>query len=445
MTEIDKVVPEIEARAQILAECLPLASRAFVIEFAGTPKSGKSTTVEAIRHFFARSGFRVHVLIERASICPIPMKGHLFFNTWCASTMLSELLEEVDTDTDIIIVDRGIFDALVWLTMQKDRGELTSDEFHIIEAFFLMDRWRGLIDLAVVMNVDPEEAIRRENSQRISARIGSIMNEEVLGRLSESVRKAARTYGPKFDGIIEHETSGMTIRESAAKLATQILDRLEEFLSPEILVVPRREVERLPVTNGGNFAENADDIISKCIADHGEFVSRSRVESNDEYVQIIAAGLLTHEEQVFLFRRKERDPKYALYGKETVWQGAHVPKTPGVRGVPLLEQALLDRIKRNLFLSRGFGTRLVGYCWDVTDARESRHVGVIFRVDIDNREAAIDLRKKEFRRGRGHGLAGGFVNWSQLAQEADSGKLEPWSLAILRHFHSRQVQHKDDC
>src|SRR5262245_46546772 len=69
-----------------------------------------------------------------------PMKGHLFFNTWCAATMLAELLENVDTDTDIIIVDRGLFDALVWLTLQHQRRELTQDEAKTIEAFLLLDR-----------------------------------------------------------------------------------------------------------------------------------------------------------------------------------------------------------------------------------------------------------------------------------------------------------------
>jgi len=101
------------------------------------------------------------------------MKGHLFFNTWCASTMLAELLANVETETDIIIVDRGLFDALVWLTLQRQRGELTGDEAQIIENFLLLERWRTLIDLAVLMKVTPDEAIKRELAPRISAKLGA--------------------------------------------------------------------------------------------------------------------------------------------------------------------------------------------------------------------------------------------------------------------------------
>jgi hypothetical protein len=192
---------ELEERVQSLGEhataihdnLLGFAPRAFVIEFAGTPKAGKSTSVEAIRHFFTRHDFRVHVLIERASVCPIPMKGHLFFNTWCAGTMLADLIANVDTATDIIILDRGIFDALVWLTLQRQRHELTADEAQVIEAFLLLDRWRSLIDLAVVMSVPADEAMARENSQRISPKPGSIMNPEVLGNITAAVTRPSKS------------------------------------------------------------------------------------------------------------------------------------------------------------------------------------------------------------------------------------------------------------
>src|SRR5260370_4149715 len=150
LSDNQEMVRALEQRLATLKSTLSYAHRAFVIEFAGTPKSGKSTSVEAIRHFFARNGFRVHVLAERAAVCPIPIKGHLFFNTWCAASMLAELLANIETDTDIIIIDRGIVDALVWLQLQRQRGELTKGEAQTIEAFFLLNRWRSLVDLSVI-------------------------------------------------------------------------------------------------------------------------------------------------------------------------------------------------------------------------------------------------------------------------------------------------------
>jgi predicted NUDIX family phosphoesterase len=431
--DLEGQIQRLERRAKALHDnLLAFASRAFVIEFAGTPKAGKSTSVEAIRHFFSRHDFRVHVLIERASVCPIPMKGHLFFNTWCAATMLAELVANVDTETDIIIVDRGIFDALVWLTLQRQRHEVTADEAQTIEAFLLLDRWRSLIDLAVVMNVTPEEAMTRENSQRISPKPGSIMNPEVLGNIGAAVGAAVREYRPKFGSVIEYGTAGQNVRLSNTNLASEILNHFEAFLDPEILVVPTRELAKLPLNNGGAFSEDAREQLLKCISSFGKFVRRSHAETDAETAQMIACGLLMHNDDVFLFERKERDPKYSLYGKATIWQGAHVPRVTAKGGEDLLKSALLDRISRSLFLSRTFPVDLVGYCWEPNSDKSKHHFGVIFKVEIDNDHTAADLRRKEFRHGRGHGLAGRFVSWKSLASgELKQPNLEGWSVAIL--------------
>jgi hypothetical protein len=272
-SEIAKRVDELERRADRLLGVLKFATRAFVIEFAGSPKSGKSTSVEAIRHFFVRQGFRVHILVERASVCPIPMKGHLFFNTWCASTMLAELLANVETDTDIIIVDRGLFDALVWLTLQRQRGELTGDEAQIIENFLLLERWRTLIDLAVLMRVKADEAIKRELAPRISRKVGSIMNPDILSGLERSVVAAAEKYGHQFRGTYVHETSGEGVRSSNIRLAESILDHFEEFLDPEILVVPKGELSKLPIQGIGEFSPDAKEAIGNCISMFGTCLS----------------------------------------------------------------------------------------------------------------------------------------------------------------------------
>ena len=294
-------VKELERRVPGIRSLLKFASRAFVIEFAGTPKSGKTTSIEAVRHFFVRHGFRVHVLRERASFCPIPMKGHLFFNTWCAASMLAELLANVETETDIIIVDRGLFDALVWLALQEKRSELTANEARTIESFLLLERWRDLVDLAVVMNVSAEEAIRRENSQRITQTDGSIMNPEVLTAVTDCVDSAVKKYRTRFRALIDHATTGQEVRESLVDLANRILSELQEFLNPEILVVPRRYIASLSLDGGGAFGKDAIEAALDCIQSCGRFMRRDEAEEDFEYVQIFPCGVLRYKRQVFLF------------------------------------------------------------------------------------------------------------------------------------------------
>jgi predicted NUDIX family phosphoesterase/thymidylate kinase len=435
VSQIEVEVAKLEAEAVELRELLKYAPRAFVIEFAGTPKSGKSTSVEAIRHFFTRQGFRVHVLAERAAVCPIPMKGHLFFNTWCAATMLAELLANVETETDLIIVDRGLFDALVWLALQEKRGELTADEARTIEGFLLMKRWRSLVDLAIVMNVSAEEALDRETANRITRKSGSIMNPDVLKAVTESVDEAVDRYGPKFHALIRHHTTAKDPRQSNIELAQKVFASLRAFLNPQVLVVPKKEIEGLPWNKGGAFGPTAVADAVKCIKTYGQFIERVKAEADAGYVQIIPCGLLSYKEQVFLFQRKEADPKYRLYGKATIWQGSHVSKRNGLSIPDLLKVTLQERISRALFVSRVFRTESLGYCWDRDDPGSSQHFGLVHRIEIDNPHTAVDLKQKEFRKKRGHGMLGKFVDLQDLQGKGqDELSLESWSRTILDHI-----------
>jgi len=429
-TDIKKEIEKLDHRAKEIQSLLRYASRAFVMEFSGTPKSGKTTSVEAIRQFLSRHGFRVHVLTERAAICPIPMKGHLFFNTWCATSMLAELLANVESETDIIIVDRGLFDALVWLTLQEKRGEVTGNEAKTIDSFLLLDRWRTLIDVPVVLNVSVEDAIDREKALHITSKGGSIMNKQVLAAIVESVNEAISRYGSKFNGVINHVTTGKRIRKSNIDLANKILDRFERFLNPDILVVARQEIEELPLEQGGLYGETAVQNVLECIKTHCCFMPRHDAENNFEYVQIIPSAILRYRNEIFVFERKETDPKYHLFGKHTVWKGCHVSKREVISISEMIRMALLDRISRELFLSRIFPIKALGYCWDADDQMSSKHLGIIYQVEIDNSHTALDLRKKEFRKMRGHGFTGRFVNYQKIWNLETEMALESWSLTI---------------
>ncbi len=428
--DIDKQVAQLERQTAQAVRLLKYAPRPFVIEFAGAPKSGKSTSVEAVRHFFSRHGFSVYVLTERASECPIPMKGHLFFNTWCTCAMLAELLSNIETSTDIVIIDRGIFDSLVWLSLQRKRGELTEEEFESIESFTLLNRWRTLIDLAIVMNVDAKIAIERENSQRITQKTGSIMNPEVLSAISESVKDVEKKYRDRFRGVYVHDTTNGGVRASGVKLATAIVDHLQRFANPNILVILRSDVEKLLLSEGGAFTDEAIQILFDVIKSKGKFVPRDEAENDANLVQIVACGTLVHGNEVFVFKRKEADPKSRLYGKVTLWQGCHITEREKRKDQEALVSALQERIMRSLYLSREFKMNLVGYCWDRDEDRSKQHLGVIFEVQIDNDHTVSDLRKKEYRRWRGHGHSGQFIDWEELGKKQLVGDLESWSASL---------------
>src|SRR5215471_6733215 len=134
----DPIIESLEAQARDILRLLQArtAKRPLIIEFSGSPKSGKTTAIGVLSLFFRRNNFRVETFTERASISPLTRKGHPDFNVWVSCASLQGLIESVEKDIDLFILDRGIFDALVWNRLFARTGKINPQEAEIFEAFF---------------------------------------------------------------------------------------------------------------------------------------------------------------------------------------------------------------------------------------------------------------------------------------------------------------------
>lgn len=125
--------------------------RPLFVEFAGTPKSGKSTCIDTVQHFFRRVGFKVLAPTEGASKrTPYYLKDNwLSFNTWSATYALTHILEgKYGTDQyHLSILDRGLFDALAWFELLNSRGDIPDFDCETIQNVLLIEHWQQMIDV----------------------------------------------------------------------------------------------------------------------------------------------------------------------------------------------------------------------------------------------------------------------------------------------------------
>ena len=134
-----------------------------VVEFAGVPKAGKTTTLTQVQTFLKRCGLRTEVVIERASVCPIRDKKHANFNVWTACTTLAEILAKTQNpprsdDPQILFLDRGLFDSICWMNMMERILRIRSRERELIQEFLSIEDWRKRISAVFVMLASPKDA-----------------------------------------------------------------------------------------------------------------------------------------------------------------------------------------------------------------------------------------------------------------------------------------------
>ena len=114
--------------------------RPIVIEFSGSPKAGKTSCINSLELFLKRNGFSVQIVQERASICPVSDKQSPMFNLWTACMSLAGLigtLENKNNQVDVLILDRGIFDALCWFEWLASNSKMEEEQKKIYRAIFI--------------------------------------------------------------------------------------------------------------------------------------------------------------------------------------------------------------------------------------------------------------------------------------------------------------------
>jgi len=417
-------------RAEHVRSLLRFASRPFVLEFAGSPKAGKTTSVDAIEHFFRRNKFRTHLMRERAPFCPIHMKGHLFFNMWCACTMLAEMLANVDTNSDLIVKDRGLFDTLIWIERQIKHGEVTNEEAERIQRFLLMDRWTRMVDLVLVVTVEPLVAIKRELKPRLSKMPGSIMNEPTLTSINEALLRAVNNYQSYFRKIKVYDTTNSIARRTNIEIGDDVLDHFEQFLDPAVLVLEIHVLKSHLAGGPGDLVSEGERKLLTLMERNGKFVKRSAAELRDDLVQVVACGILTHSDRIFLFKRQEKDPKSEVYGTNTILQSGHIAQGDAPMEA-LIKGTLFAKLQERLFLNRSFKARFLRYAWEEGNPNSRRHLGLLYELEIDSEDVANDLQKKEFKSGRGYGLYGQFLTPDELREKAAELHLDRWSADAL--------------
>ena len=209
----------------------------FFVEFAGTPKSGKSSCIEIVRHFFRRVGFRVLAPTEGASRrTPSYLKDNLpAFNTWSGCYALTHILEGKHDDDDryqIALLDRGLFDSLAWFELLRTAGEISDEELNAIQHFFSLERWRSSVGMVFLFKTDVATSMGRENAHTLIDDPGRTMNTDFLQKLNQAYDAVSEKFKDYYQlNTIDTSGSKETTPESTAEeVVTQILDGLDERL-----------------------------------------------------------------------------------------------------------------------------------------------------------------------------------------------------------------------
>ena len=422
------------------------ARKPIVVEFAGVPKAGKTTTLANVQTFLKRCGFRTDVVIERASVCPIRDKKHANFNVWTACTTLSQILEKTQStphadDPQILFLDRGLFDSLCWLTMMEKISRLRTEDKEIVQKFLTLDDWRKRISAVFVMLVSASDAMKREQGVLpLNGAVGSIMNKDVLRNIREINKKCIDQFRGDFR-IFEIDTSYGDTRNNPATtaetVANVILDLVEEQITERVLSCPKDVIGEI---FGGNVF--VDDVQAHKLTDTfqdakvSQFLPRQDVEADASQVQAIPILVVRNANgHVLRLRRREKSVDNLLHNKIVLWAGGHVRVEDEIGGRSIVN-CIVREVEEELRLQiEPSSIELIGAIYFDDGNNSARHVAIAYEWMAPSEDVSIVLSRSEFFEKRGTSLSGSFASIDKLAEDLQTRKLtEIWSVELVREY-----------
>jgi predicted NUDIX family phosphoesterase len=417
--------------------------RPLVIEFCGTPKAGKTTTISALNIFLKRNDFKTSLIGEMAGVCPIPSKTDFFFNSWTLFNSLAEMLKQLalgENKTDIILIDRALFDAMCWfkwLSCNNSKHPYISASQYKIFANFLMETnmWTKYIDLVYIFKASPTEALKREFSELLTTKNGTIMNPKVLESYNESIDEIKTEFGNKFRSVEEYDTTNQHPNLVSYDVTNKILHVLRELLTEKIGYF--LETFSIALKSGINDF----DIIKNRVLFFGE---RNIIEA-EKYIQPVAIAVITDTGRKNVLVLKKNDTKTTKdspeHNRMLLYLGGHLRQEDKHYVVDdnltIIKRALEREIKEELNEKFTIGPQQPFLIYSPVSNKSKRHLAICFVIEMDLENKKFSPTRDEFIHKSPSSRSGTIVKTKDLQEMIN--EFEPWSLSILSYVFNLNV------
>jgi predicted NUDIX family phosphoesterase len=186
----------------------------------------------------------------------------------------------------------------------------------------------------------------------------------------------------------------------------------------EVLVVPRRELEKYIGFRPTDLIRDDTDAILEIILHEGLFLDRAIAESSPRYKQIIPYVLIRHGEAYYLLQRTDKQTEARLHHKLSIGIGGHInPDAPD------LIEGLQKELEEEVEVEGDYDLSFVGILNDDTTDVGRVHLGAVYV--LDSHTGNVEVRETDKMTGR-------WANREELAAQRDA--METWSQIVLQHF-----------
>lgn len=207
----------------------------YVIEFTGTPRTGKTTLIHNLNDFFKKAGFSVAYLEEfttsskyKKEIYPkLKDQYKSIINTEIPKYVLQQLKDEIDNRPNIIIVDRSLFDRMIWMDRLYLKDGVGKEEYDAYNSQYV-PLIKDNIDIIIATYTDSLTSLQRDYMANLSLEERHFLNEQNVNEYNASLVNMEKLAKEEDINLYRFDTTDCSIRELSIQITNTILDDMRK-------------------------------------------------------------------------------------------------------------------------------------------------------------------------------------------------------------------------
>lgn len=214
-------------------------NKPYVIEFTGTPRTGKTTLMNNLYDFFKKGGFTTSTLEEfttsqryKKEIYPrLKNEYKSVINTEIPKYALENLNMAIDKNNDIILIDRSLFDRMIWMDRLYNKNGVTEREYNDY-----IDKYTKIInnkiDIVIGLYTDSLTSLRRDYTANASLEKRTFLSEDNINEYNNSLMNMKELSNKENINFYLFDTTDKSERDISFEVLDTILtDMRSKYIS----------------------------------------------------------------------------------------------------------------------------------------------------------------------------------------------------------------------
>ena len=214
-------------------------NKPYVIEFTGTPRTGKTTLMNNLYDFFKKGGFTTSTLEEfttsqryKKEIYPrLKNEYKSVINNEIPKYVLENLNMAIDKNNDIILIDRSLFDRMIWMDRLYNKNGVTEREYNDY-----IDKYTKIIndkiDIVIGLYTDSLTSLRRDYTANASLEKRTFLSEDNINEYNNSLMNMKKLSNKENINFYLFDTTNKSERNISFEVLDTILtDMRSKYIS----------------------------------------------------------------------------------------------------------------------------------------------------------------------------------------------------------------------